>query len=62
MSHAIVRRIRIEPGAWVTIQGRRACIVQVLDLETVVVQDTEREETWAAKIGDLQPDSHGPHC
>jgi putative transposase len=60
MSHAIVRRIRIEPGAWVTIQGRRACIVQVLDLETVVVQDTEREETWAAKICDLQPDEPPP--
>jgi putative transposase len=60
MSHAIVRRIRIEPGAWVTIQGRRACIVQVVDLETVVVQDTEREETWAAKICDLQPDEPPP--
>jgi putative transposase len=60
MSPAMVRRIRIEPGAWVTIQGRRACIVQVLDLETVVVQDSEREETWAAKIGDLQPDEPTP--
>jgi putative transposase len=60
MSQALVRRLRIAPGAWVTIQNRRACIVQVLDLETVVVQETERGETWAAKICDLQPDEPSP--
>ena len=60
MSQALVRRLRIVPGAWVTIQNRRACIVQVLDLETVVVQETERGETWAAKICDLQPDEPIP--
>jgi putative transposase len=60
MSPAMIRRIQIEPGTWVMIQGRRACIVQVLDLETVVVQDSEREETWAAKICDLQPDEPTP--
>ena len=41
MNPALTRRIRIEPGVWVAIKGRRACIVQVLDLETVVVRDPD---------------------
>ncbi len=48
------RRLRIEPGAWVTIEGRRFCIRQVLDLETVLVGHAETGETRHAKIGDLQ--------
>jgi putative transposase len=44
----------IAPDVWVTIEGRRFCIIQVLDLETVLVQDTERGETRHAKIGELQ--------
>ena len=48
------RRLRIEPGAWVTIEGRRFCIRQALDLETVLVGHAETGETRHAKIGDLQ--------
>lgn len=56
MNHVLTRRMRIEPGVWVAIKGRRACIVQVLDLETVVVRDTDTGETWHAKIADLRPE------
>jgi putative transposase len=55
MSRAMARRMRLEPGAWVALQGRRFCISQVLDLETVLVQDTELGKTRPAKIDDLQP-------
>jgi putative transposase len=55
MSHARARRMPIAPDIWVTIEGRRFCILQVLDLETVLVQDTEGGETRHAKIGELQP-------
>jgi putative transposase len=60
MSRAVARRMRIEPGAWVAIQGRRCCIREVLDLETVVVQDAETGETWHTKIHVLQPDRSTP--
>lgn len=56
MNPALTRRIRIEPGVWVAIRGRRACIVQVLDLETVVVRDPDKGEAWHAKIEDLRPE------
>lgn len=54
------RRLRIEPGAWVTIEGRRFCIRQVLDLETVLVGHAETGETRHAKIGDLQSSESSP--
>jgi len=47
--------MRIAPGAWVAIQGRRYCIREVLDLETVVVQAAETDVTRHAKIHMLQP-------
>ena len=53
-------RLRIEPGAWVTIEGRRFCIRQVLDLETVLVGHTETGETQYAKINDLQASESPP--
>jgi hypothetical protein len=55
MNRAMARRMPIAPDVWVTIEGRRFCIIQVLDLETVLVQDTDRGETRHAKIGELQP-------
>ena len=55
MNPALTRRMRIEPGVWVAIKGRRACIVQVLDLETVVVRDPDEGKAWHAKIEDLRP-------
>ncbi len=55
MSRAGARRMRIAPGAWVAIQGRRYCIREVLDLETVVVQAAETGVTRHAKIHMLQP-------
>jgi putative transposase len=56
MNHVLASRIRIEPGVWVAIKGRRACIVQVLGLETVVVRDPDTGEAWHAKIADLRPE------
>jgi putative transposase len=60
MSRAVARRMRIAPGTWVTIQGRRCCIREVLDLETVVVQDAETGETRHTKIKVLQPAGSTP--
>ena len=60
MSRAVARRMRIAPGTWVTIQGRRCCIRAVLDLETVVVQDAETGETRHTKIKGLRPDEAAP--
>jgi hypothetical protein len=54
------RRLRIEPGAWVTIEGRRFCMRQVLDLETVLVGHTETGETRHAKLNDLQASESPP--
>ena len=54
------RRLRIEPGAWVTLKGQRFCIRQVLDLETVLVGHAETGETRYAKIDDLQASESTP--
>src|SRR5262249_14990967 len=59
-SRAVARRMRIAPGTWVTIQGRRCCIREVVDLETVVVQDAETGATRHTKIQVLQPDGSTP--
>lgn len=60
MSRGIDRRLRIEPGAWVTIEGQHFCIRQVLDLETVLVGHAETGETRYAKIDDLQASEPSP--
>jgi putative transposase len=54
------RRRRIEPGAWVTLEGQRFCIRQVLDLETVLVGHAETGETRHAKINDLHASETAP--
>jgi len=60
MSRGIDRRLRIEPGAWITIEGQRFCIRQVLDLETVLVGHTETGEIQHVKINDLQASESPP--
>ena len=62
MSQDLTHRMRIAPGIWVAMKSRRACIVQVLDLETVVVRDTDTGETWHAKIADLRPEGAPPEA
>ena len=47
--------LRLQSGAWVMVAGRRCCIEQVLDLETVLVTDAETAEVRRAKIRDLKP-------
>lgn len=54
------RRLRIEPGAWVTSEGQRFCIRQILDLETVLVGHAETGETRHAKIDELQASESSP--
>jgi putative transposase len=54
------RRLRIEPGAWVTLEGQRFCIRQVLDLETVLVGHAETGETRHATINDLHAPETAP--
>ena len=60
MNHVRTRRIRSDPRVWVAIKGRRACIVQVWDLETVVVRAPDKGETWHATIADLRPEGSTP--
>src|SRR5712692_2217404 len=56
MNRITERRLRFQPGVWVRVEGRRFCISQVLDLETVLVQDPEMGEARHAKVQDLQPE------
>lgn len=55
MKPALPRRLSLQPGAWTLVEGRRCCIHQVLDLETVLVTDTETGEMRRAKVCDLTP-------
>ena len=55
MKPALPRRLSLQPGAWTLVEGRRCCIHQVLDLETVLVTDTETGAMRRAKVRDLKP-------
>ena len=55
MKPALPRRLSLQPGAWTLVEGRRCCIHHVLDLETVLVTDTETGAMRRAKVRDLKP-------
>lgn len=55
MTPALPRRLSLQPGAWALVAGRRCCIHQVVDLETVLVTDAETGEMRRAKVRDLKP-------
>ena len=53
-------RLRLQPGAWVVVEGTRVRISRVVDLETVMVQDNETGEARHCKVRDLRPEGAGP--
>ncbi len=55
MKPAAERRLCLQSGAWTMVEGRRCCIHQVLDLETVLVTDAQTGDVRRAKIRDLKP-------
>ena len=51
-------RVVLRPGATVAADGRHYRIHQVLDLETVLVHDSQSGELKRLKISDLTPVAH----
>ena len=49
------RRLPLQPGASVLLAGQRSRITQVMDLETVLVEDVETGQTRQVKVHELQP-------
>jgi putative transposase len=56
----VERRLHLQPGAYVVIEGRRSRITQVMDLETVLVEDVETGQARQVKIQELQPEGLRP--
>jgi putative transposase len=56
----VERRLHLQPDASVVIEGRRARITHVMDLETVLVEDVETGQARQAKIQELQPEGLRP--
>ncbi len=54
------RRLHLQPGASVIIEGQRSRITQVMDLETVLVEDVETAKARQVKIQELQPEGLSP--
>jgi putative transposase len=56
----VERRLSLQPGAYVIIEGQRFRRTQALDLETVLVEDVETGQARQAKIQELQPEGLSP--
>src|SRR5262249_46039589 len=56
----VERRLHLQPGASVIIDRQRFRITQVMDLETVLVEDVETGQARQAKIAELQPEGLHP--
>ncbi len=56
----VERRLHLQPGASVVINGQRFRITQVMDLETVLVEDVETGQARQAKMHALQPEGLSP--
>jgi putative transposase len=56
----VERRLSLQPGAYVIIEGQRFRMTQALDLETVLVEDVETGQARQAKIQELQPEGLSP--
>lgn len=50
------RRLHLQPGAYVSIGEQRFRITQVIDLETVLIEEVETGQARQAKIHELQPE------
>src|SRR5216684_3489542 len=56
----VERRLHLQPGAYVIIEGQRFRLTQAMDLETVLVEDVETGQARQAKIQELQPEGLSP--
>jgi putative transposase len=56
----VERRLHLQPGAYVSIGEQRFRIAQVIDLETVLIEDVETGQARAVKIRELQPKGMSP--
>lgn len=56
----VERRLHLQPGAYVSIEGQRFRITQAMDLETVLVEDVETGQARQAKMQELQPEGLSP--
>ena len=54
------RRLHLQPGAYVSIEEQRFRITQVIDLETVLLEDVETGQARPVKIRELQPEGVSP--
>ena len=54
------RRLHLQPGAYVSIEEQRFRITQVIDLETVLIEDVETGQARPVKIRELQPEGVSP--
>lgn len=54
------RRLHLQPGAYVIIEEQRFRITQVMDLETVLIEDVETGQARPVKIRELQPEGMSP--
>jgi putative transposase len=56
----VERRLHLQPGAYVSIGAQRFRITQVIDLETVLIEDVETGQARPVKIRELQPEGVSP--
>lgn len=56
----VERRLHLQPGAYVSIEGQRFRITQAMDLETMLVEDVETGQARQAKMQELQPEGLSP--
>ena len=54
------RRLHLQPGAYVFINEQRFRITQVMDLETVLIEDVETGQARPVKIRELQSEGMSP--
>lgn len=54
------RRLHLQPGAYVRIGEQRFRITQVINLETVLIEDVETGQARPVKIRELQPEGMSP--
>jgi putative transposase len=56
----VERRLHLQPGAYVSIGEQRFRITQVIDLETVLIEDVETGQARPVKIRELRPEGRSP--
>jgi putative transposase len=56
----VERRLHLQPGAYVSIGEQRFRITQIIDLETVLIEDVETGQARPVKIRELRPEGTNP--